>query len=104
MVFMGRLLQLLVSTAVVGKTALLVYLPSKREVFARVQYLDYRHPILGVYDKLILYSGGLFGVFVPWLPAILRRLRGRGENGAINIVMALRVLVWVDFTALAACR
>jgi hypothetical protein len=37
MVFMGRLLQLLVSTAVVGKTALLVYLPSKREVFARVQ-------------------------------------------------------------------
>jgi CRISPR-associated protein Csb1 len=37
MVFMGRLLQLLVSTAVVGKTALLVYPPSEREVFARVQ-------------------------------------------------------------------
>jgi hypothetical protein len=38
-----------------------------------IAYHDYRRGVLGPYSMLLPYSGGLFGLLVPWLPL----LRGR---------------------------
>ncbi len=54
-----------------------------------IVFHDYRRPILGAYGVLILYFGALFGLLLPWLPALLRRRRGRAENGSKTVIMVV---------------